>query len=290
MKIPSLNALRAFEAAARHQSLSRAGDELNVTHAAISHQLRNLEDWFGAPLMARYGRRIRLTQAGEALSARLSPVFEDIEQACNRVLGLVRKGALTVGCVPSIASRWLIPKLPEFGALHPDVEIRVVYAHTDERLRSGNLDVLITHREEIESGTRAKPVFSRLSKPVCSPGYFQSRGPIVTPEDIARSTLLHDESQDGWKRWFNQAGLQRDVAIAGPIYQDFNLMATAVVAGHGVALCPIYVVRTEIMRGDVVILSDIGVNQDNYYVIKTTEETNSLVDEFVNWFCISLQL
>lgn len=284
MLLPPLSALRAFDAAARHGSLSRAGDELCVTHAAVSHQIRKLEQWFGAPLMTRDGRGVRPTTAGAVLARRLKPVFEEIEAACARVGRMARSGHLTVGCIPSIAGRWLIPWLPQFSARFPEVELQVFYATADQRLSEGTLDVLITFGESEEPSTHVAKLFSRINKPVCSPVFLESRGPFDTAEAIAAAPLLHDETRAGWGEWFGRAGIGPEAASAGPIFQDFNLLATAVIAGHGIALCPVEVFRKEIDGGDIVVLSDVATNSDSAYFVRWRQEGSPLAEAFVQWF------
>jgi len=284
MKLPPLGALRAFEAAARHLSLSRAGDELYVTHAAISHQVRNLEDWFGAALFRREGRGIQLTSSGQALYARMSPLLESISDACQRVKALSGAGALTVGCIASIASRWLVPNLPTFSKQHPGADIRVVYAQANERLGSADLDILITYGEDNSKGVVSERLFSRINKPVCSQYFLRELGPFDNPAQIASAPLLHDETRDAWREWCVIAGQKEANVDAGPVYQDFNLLATAVIAGHGIALCPINVFRAEIFRGDLLVLSDIATNEDKGYYLMTRPDRSGIADAFVKWF------
>lgn len=284
MKLPPLSALRAFEVAARHSSLSRAGDELHVTHAAVSHQVRNLEEWFGSALFRREGRGIQLTPVGHALYARVSPLFESMADACQRVKAMSGAGALTVGCIPSIASRWLVPNLPAFTQAHPGVDIRVVYAQAHERLGPADLDILITYGEDHGRGVVCERLFSRINKPVCSSHFLRERGPFADARAIAAAPLLHDETRAAWKEWCATAGLPEAYVDAGPVYQDFNLLATAVIAGHGIALCPINVFRTEILRGDLVVLSDIPTNADKAYNVMTRVDRAGIAGEFVDWF------
>ncbi|RZF24214.1 LysR family transcriptional regulator [Paraburkholderia sp. UYCP14C] len=284
MRFPPLGALRAFEAAARLLSLSRAGDELNVTHAAISHQIHNLEDWFGAPLFRREGRGIRLTTPGQELFNRMSPLFQSMADACKTVKAMSGAEILTVGCVPSVASRWLAPNLAEFSAQHPLVDIRVVYAKPSEQLSSADLDVLITNGDNESKGVVTRRLFSRVNKPVCSPQFLRRNGSFHSPEEIIAMPLLHDENREGWHDWCQIAGLTNSKALSGPVYQDSNLLAAAVIAGHGVALCPINVFRAEINRGDLIIVSDLGAYEDEGYYIKFRENRTAIADKFVEWF------
>lgn len=284
MSQPPLSALRAFEAIARHRSVSRAGDELHVTHAAVSHQLKNLETWCGAELVTRTGRGILLTPVGEELSSILAPAFRQIEHAGERLLQLTRQGQLTVGCIPSIASRWLIPHLPDFQSAWPDAEIRVVYAQAHERLIASTLDVLITHSSESEAGTRAEPLFSRISKPVCSRGFLERWGPADAHDWYGKVPLLHDEDRTDWRTWLEQTGGPVSAAGGGTVFQDFNLLATAAIAGHGVALCPVEVFRHEIAAGDLIVLSDLSIKAPEAYTVRLQTDAKPLAEAFATWF------
>jgi len=293
MKLPSLSALRAFEAAARHLSMSLAGDELHVTHAAISHQVSNLEEWMGVPLFHRAGRRINLTHPGRLLAVNLNASFESIAEICARVKAMSGGRTLNVGCIPSIASRWLVPNLDKFSALHPGVNIRVVYAKADEKLTDSDLDILITYGEDGSSGVLSVQLFSRINTPVCNPHFLRQFGPFDRPEQIASAPLLHDETTLGWKTWLKLAGVADKGVVAGTVYQDFNLLATAVIAGHGIALCPINVFSAEIRHKDLVILSEISINDDKGYMIMTRKDRPEIARDFVHWFvttCHSLLL
>lgn len=286
MTLPSLSALRAFDAAARHLSLSRAGDELHVTYAAVSHQVRNLEDSFGAPLFHRNGRGIRLTPLGQTLFTQISPLFESMTDACRRVKAAVGGGSLTVGCVPSIA-RWFVPNLILFSKQHPEADIRVVYAQRDDRLALADLDILISCEGQGEGGRGVvrEPLFSCLSRPVCSPAFLQEHGPFDEPRQIAAAALLHHQAPPGgWKAWCGAAGLGQARVDTGMTYEDFSLLTMAVMAGHGIALCPVNVFRSEIARGDLVVVSDIAIDAHRGYSVLTRQERPPIANALVQWF------
>lgn len=288
MNLPPANALRAFEAAARLLSVSRAGDELNVTHAAISHHIRHLEDWFGTKLFRKEGRNIALTGQGAGLSATLTDSFRQIEAQCRSIRRGTNPAGLTIACIPSIASRWLIPLLAEFQAAHTGLDLRVIYAKASDRLADLDADVLITVTAGNEAGTTNRKLFSRINRPVASPHYLAGMFGRE-PANIARADLLHDENTANWTQWFGRAGVSPMPAMKGPIFQDFNLLATSVIAGHGVALCPIEVFAREIAAGDVVVLSDIAIMEDESYFVVSQARTRSEVGAFVDWFITSVR-
>lgn len=283
-----LNAIRVFEAVARRLSFSAAGEELHVTHAAVSHQIRRLEEWLEVTLFERGGRQIRLTEAGRMLLAPTSYALRDLEEACRKVRQLARTDTLSVGCIPSIASRWLVPKLAAFTQSHPDVGIKVVYAKAEERLADGESDVLITLGADPAADVSSRKLFSRASHPVCSPHYLARHARLAQPGEIAAADLLHDENRDGWRNWAVKAGVRGADVSRGPVFADFNILATAVIAGHGVALCPVDVFREELRRGDLVKLSEIAVDEEKGYFLTMRRPGLAAADAFAEWFLAEL--
>ncbi|WP_179119719.1 LysR substrate-binding domain-containing protein [Ensifer adhaerens] len=283
MMLPPLGMLRAFEAAARQASFSRAADELHVTHAAVSHQIRLLEEWFGRPLFVREKRGVRLAPEAESLAALLTSAFERIA-AETELLRLNAKAQMSVACIPSIATRWLIPALGDFLGSHPEVDVKVVYAMAEQRLRETGCDILITLGADRTDGIRSDPLFSRINRPVASPRYLERKGELNSAQAIASADLLHDETVSRWRDWFATAGVTAGQAMRGPIFQDFNLLATAVIAGHGVALCPVEVFRREIESGDLRVLSDIATLEEENYFLITKSTRSKAVSAFSDWF------
>jgi DNA-binding transcriptional LysR family regulator len=279
-----MNGLRTFEAAARLGSHSRAGDELHVTYSAVSHQIKRLEAWFGTPLFKRQGTGVALTRTGEALSAYLTPAFTGMADVSAKLRADGGGRSLAVGCIPSIASRWLVPRIARFTARQPDISLQLLYALATDRPALGSLDVLITLGQDPAPGLRNRPLFSRASKPVASPHYIARRGGLRTPAAIAAADLLHDETPEAWRDWMAAAGLAPCGPLPGPVFQDFNMLATAMIAGHGVALCPVEVFRDELRRGDLVVLSDIAVKSEGGYYMISAGAPSPAVAAFTAWF------
>ncbi|WFU51653.1 LysR substrate-binding domain-containing protein [Sinorhizobium terangae] len=281
--LPPLGALRVFEAAARLASFSRAADELHVTHAAVSHQIRQLEEWFGRPLFLREKRGVRLASEAERLAEALCASFNRIAAEAE-ALRRRTKSEITVACIPSIATRWLIPALSNFLATHADIMVKVVYAMAEQRLRETGCDVLITLGADTSDGVLCTRLFSRVNKPVASPRYLEGKSDLTSAEQIATADLLHDETITHWEQWFSKAGLLPGRAPTGPVFQDFNLLATAAIAGHGVALCPVEVCRREIQNGDLIVLSDISVLDTESYFLISKASRQKAVAAFCDWF------
>lgn len=279
-----LNAIRAFEAAARHLSFSAAGEELHVTHPAISHQIRRLEEWLGVSLFHRDGRKVRLTEEGSVLQVSASGALSELGLTCRRIRRNAGVEALSVGCIPSIASRWLVPRLSDFTARHREIAIRVAYAKAEDRLEDDDNDILITLGADPSPDVTSLKLFSRISRPACSPHYLARKGKLESPADIAAADLLHDETRQGWREWFSKAGMAGVDVGNGPVFADFNILATAVIAGHGVALCPIEVFREELRRGDLVILSETATDGDKGYFLTMAAQASAAQVKFATWF------
>lgn len=281
MILPPLNTLQAFESAARHLSLSRAGEEMHITHAAVSGQIRKLETWLGRKLFARSGRGIVLTPAGEDYLKTVQSALLAIS-ATSQTLRVRRdRKSLSVACLPSIATRWLIPALPRFSAKYPDITLEVSYARAHEQFDPERHDVLITHQKAASEDLASTMLFSRINKPVASPRYLEQSG---IDARMNGATLLHDEVTTAWEDWFTAAGYRPEGLIHGPVFQDFNLLATAVIAGHGVALCPIEVFRRELAQGDLVVLSNVSTLADQGYFVITDQNAARPVRKFCEWF------
>jgi len=284
MALPPLNALRAFEAAARLSSISRAGDELHVTHAAVSHQIRHLEEWLERRLVQRSGRGIALTPAGAEYYRIITGALATIATATANLRRDHDPKTITVGCIPSIAARWLVPSLPDFTKRQSDLNVRIVYARAEERFDEENLDVLITLGEDHSEGLDCRLLFSRANKPVTSPHYLAAHSGLLGKNGLTYADLLHDETTEAWAEWFRKAGMPPPRRLRGPVFQDFNMLATALVAGHGVALCPSQVFSNEIQRGDLVVLSEIATLEDKgYYMISRTPPRRAVIS-FLEWF------
>ncbi|QRM33141.1 LysR substrate-binding domain-containing protein [Microvirga sp. VF16] len=281
MILPPLNTLQAFEAAARLSSLSKAGEELHVTHAAISGQIRKLELWLGRRLFERSGRGIVLTPTGEEFLQTVQMALLAISAVSQSLRIRRERKCLSVACIPSIATRWLIPALPKFSALHPEITVEVAYARAHEHFDVERQDVLITHQNAASEELSSTLLFSRTNKPVASPHYLEQSG---VDEKLNGATLLHDEVASAWEDWFDKAGFRPEGLIHGPVYQDFNLLATAVIAGHGVALCPIEVFRRELTQGDLIILSNVSTLSDQGYYVITDKNANRGLRAFCDWF------
>ena len=262
-----LGALRVFEAVARHGSFSRAAEELCVTQSAVSHQVRGLEAWFGAPLFERQANRATLLPHGAELAAALGRSFGDIEAACRRARRAGGPPTLTVGVIPSVAICWLIPRLGAFRALWPSVEVRIVYAHHGQPIDFRDVDLAVVFAEAPPDapGMQVTRFLPGRTAPVSAPHL----GRPASVEAMLAAGLLHDTDARGWRAWLDAMGAA-DVAVApGPVFEDFNLLRAAVLVGQGVALCPLAIVDDDLREGRLVQLSDTAIREEFAYYIVT---------------------
>jgi LysR family glycine cleavage system transcriptional activator len=264
-RLPPLNALRAFEAAARHGSFSRAAGELHVTHAAISHQVRALEEELGLPLFHRTGRAVELTDAGRMLLPVLSAAFDQIADAWQQAQGR-EGGPLTVSVEPSFAARWLVLRLGRFNRLHPDIELRLLPSAEVTDFERQDVDISIRYGLGGWPGVIAERLFEATVYPVCSPALLESGKPIRTPEDLRFHTLLHEETTAHWKNWLEAAGVRNTRwAARGPLFVEAALALQAAAAGQGVALANDALAMADMSEGRLVRLFDLEVPDEEAY-------------------------
>lgn len=234
-RLPSLNALRAFEAAARHGSFTQAAEELHVTHAAVSRQVRDLEAWLEVPLFRRVGRGVRLTEVGESYRRTLTEVFDRLLAATQEVIGGAGSRSLKVSVEPAFAARWLVPRLGSFQKKHPDIDLSLDPTDRLVDFRSDDADLGICYGQ----GDWLEVELVRLSEvqsfPVCSPALVGGDLP-ASPEILRDHTLLHEETRAWWGEWLKDAGLEGIDHSRGPLLKDCHLALEAAAAGLGFAL------------------------------------------------------
>jgi LysR family transcriptional regulator, glycine cleavage system transcriptional activator len=256
-RLPPLNAVRAFAAAARHASFTRAADELGVTHGAVSKQVRLLEDHLGVPLFTRGVRQVALTTAGRSLLAEASPALERIAAVAVRLRrNAVRgggDGVVRVNVRPSFALRWLIPHLPAFMAVHPGVRPELVTSTADPaRLPAGSFDVVVRRGRPgmaWPEGMRALPFLRERAAPVAAPALL-TRLPVHRAEDLAAHTLLHTATRDAdWVTWLARVGVPGLRPAAELRFEHLQFALQAALDGMGVALGPLAMVAADLAAG-----------------------------------------
>lgn len=228
-----MQALRAFEATARTGSLTAAAESLHLTHGAISHQIKALEEELGVELVTRAGRGIRLTDAGERFALRIRGALSDISAAVREITEASNPRRLSVSVVPSFAARWLLPRMRHFITRHPDIDLDVRSSMTLVDFRRDDVHVAIRYGAGNWPGVTAEFLMDDQFFPVCSPRIAQ--GVPRKPQDLSRYTLLRSDDEL-WQPWFIAAGLDWPEPTRGPIFNDSAHMLQAAAEGQGIAL------------------------------------------------------
>lgn len=289
--LPPLNALRAFEVAARHMSISQAANELRVTPAAVSHQIRLLEDHVGLPLFVRNGRGLALTDAGAAGLRDLREGFSRLCAAMDSIDSLGEAGVLSVSVAPSFASKWLLPRLELFQARHPEIDVHVSASmHLSDFVKDGT-DVAIRYGAGRYADLAVEKLLTESVVPVCSPGYLMQLGPVYAPSDLTELTLLHDDSPDNdpscpnWEMWLRAAGVPDIDSSRGPRFNQSSLVIEAAALGRGVALAKTALATRDLKHGRLVQLFTSSVKVDfAYYVVAPRAKLNlPKVSYFIEW-------
>ena len=266
-----LNALRAFEASARHLSFTKAGLELRVTQAAVSHQVKSLEEFLGVRLFRRLPRGLALTDEGHALVPVLADSFGRIRGTLERFENGHFREVVTVGTVGTFATGWLLPRLQEFCQAHPYVDLRILTNNNRVDIAGEGIDYAIRFGDGLWRGTNATRLFGAPLSPVCAPEIARR---LRRPEDLEREVLLRSYRADEWACWFAAAGVACP-AVRGPIFDSSVTMAEAAAQGAGVALVPVRMFERELRETRLVAPFDIEVSAGDYWLtsLKVKEET-----------------
>ncbi len=304
-RLPPLNALKAFEAAARHLSVKKAAVELNVTPAAVSHQIRTLEEYLDVQLFHRYNRALELTDAARACLPKLREGFDCLAQAVERLRTHTSGGMLTVSAAPSFAARWLMPRLHRFIAAHQEIDVRV-----SARMRRVSVDgkVDVAERATIETWLDDSDVailyghghypdldvhrlLSLTISPICSPKLLSGEHPLRTPEDLKHHMLLHDDTGDMydgesfWEVWLEAAGITGIDAKRGARFSHAVLAFEAAIDAVGVVASMPSLAAEELASGKLVMPFDLKVPLASayYLVCEPHAKTRPAVAAFRDW-------
>ncbi|MCG8543690.1 MAG: transcriptional regulator GcvA [Alphaproteobacteria bacterium] len=272
-RIPPLKALPVFEAAARHLSFTRAAAELHITQAAVSHQIKGLEDWLGVALFQRRNRRIALTEAGHAYEPRIREALDIVARATESLMTQGESAVLTVSVLPSFAATWLMPRLKHFRADHPEIDVRIDAEEGIADFVNDDVDIAIRYGDGDYPGMRADRFLTEDVFPVCSPTLLEGPHPLRRPEDLKHHTLLHDYKRDDWMRWLVAAGVTGVDISRGPSFNYANLVLDAAIAGDGVAVARSAIAAEALADGRLVKPFDVSLPTTYAYYIVAPEAT-----------------
>ncbi|MEI6282325.1 MAG: transcriptional regulator GcvA [Alphaproteobacteria bacterium] len=272
-RLPPLNALRAFEAAARHLNFSRAAEELVVTPGAVSQQIQNLEDYVGAALFKRTPRGLLLTDAAQTALPPLRDAFDRLAEAASLLTAAVDGRRLTLTAPPSFAAKWLVPRLGKFEILHPQVDVWLQAGMEVVDFAAGEIDLAIRYGAGRYPGLEIEKLLGETVIPVCAPSLLADH-PLNIPADLARLVLLHDGSPDAdescpdWSMWLAARGLRNIDGTRGPRFNQSSLVIEAAASGRGVALAKSTLAQADLDSGRLVApLRDQTAVDFAYYVV-----------------------
>lgn len=257
-QLPPLNGLRAFEAAARHLSFAKAADELNVTPAAVSQQVKSLEEFYGVKLFRRITRGLILTDVGQSALPALRDGFDKLAEAARQIATQPSDTMLTVSVTPSFAAKWLVPRLEGFSSAHPEFDVRIDASEALASFGADNVDAAIRYGTGTYDGLHSTCLMADAAFPVCSPSLLRGEHPLSAPEDLRHHTLLHvqwkmqSELQPNWSMWLKTAGVEGVDINRGPRFSVESLSVQAAIEGMGVALTLQSLVADDIAAGRLV--------------------------------------
>ena len=258
-RLPPLNALRAFEAAARRLSFTKAAEELNVTPGAVSQHIRQLEDYAGTPMFKRTGRSVLLTDAAQASLPLVREAFDQIAEAGRIMQAPARKGRVMVSSAPSFAAKWLAPRLEHFHTAHPEIKAWVSADSGLTDFTTADADFAIRYGRGDYDGLKVEKLLDETVLPVCSPDLLTGEDAIKRPEDLAKHTLIHDVSAEldpscpDWNSWLQARGSATAVdGRRGPRFNQSALAIEAAASGRGVVLAKKAIAASDIASGRLV--------------------------------------
>jgi LysR family transcriptional regulator, glycine cleavage system transcriptional activator len=251
--------LRSFDAAARRLNVSAAARDLNVTHAAVSRQIRQLEDWLGVELFERLPRGLRLTPQGALLAEATQAAFERLDNALHDLRAGTARRTLRVSTLSSLAAQWLTPRLGDLTRAYPEVDFEISTTGRIVDLEREPFDIGIRFGRGVYPNLHVVPLFQPHEIAVCAPELIAAAPPLAEPDDLARHTLLHDDSHAAWRHWLERVGAKRVNPRSGIVLGERNVMLQAAREGQGIALASQEFVRTDLDAGRLVQLFGLAV-------------------------------
>ncbi len=267
-RLPPLNSLKVFEAAARHLSFTRAAEELFVTQAAVSHQIKALEEYLGLKLFRRRNRSLLLTEEGQAYFLDIKDIFSSLAEATDKLLERSEKGALTISLPPSFAIQWLVPRLADFNEQQPDIDVRIKAVDMEEGSLTDDVDVAIYYGRGHWPGLRADKLYQEFLIPLCSPSLMLGSKPLNSLDDLRFHTLLHDTSRKDWKQFAKENAIEGVNLNHGPIFSHSTMVLQAAIHGQGIALGNNVLAQPEMDAGRLISpFDEVLMTKNAFYVV-----------------------
>ncbi len=284
-KLPPLTTLRVFKAAAHSLSFTEAAKELNVTQAAVSHQIKSLETFLDHPLFKRGNRSLELTPGGSKPLPYVDQAFSVLQSGIEAIMEDENKNTLTVTVLPSFASRWLVPRLGLFIKAHPDIDFRLAPSRGLTNFKREKIDLAIRYGSGQYTGLHSIHLLDESIYPVCSPKIMAGPHPLSCSSDLKHHVLLHDEGHGDWRKWLLAAKADGVDASKGPVYTDSSMAVQSAIEGDGVALARSQLVKSDIHRGLLVKPFDIvQPSRFAYYLVYPDDQPATLAMlAFMEW-------
>jgi DNA-binding transcriptional LysR family regulator len=270
-KIPSTTALISFEAAARHESFTKAAQELSLTQGAICRQIASLEEFLGVELFRRSRRGVKLTEAGLSYSRRVATQLDAVERDTLSVMGQQGTNVIELAVVPTFGTQWLLPRLKDFQQKHPEVTVNLTNRTRPFLFADTDFDAAIYFGDADWSGTESHRLMGENPMPVCSPSLLGKRT-ILTPGEIAELPLLQQTTRPyAWRQWFNSQHLNIPRDMTGPRYELFSMLAQAAMHDMGIALIPPFLIQRELAEKRLVIANAQALSSIKAYYLMIPE-------------------
>ena len=285
-RLPPLNSMKCFEAAGRLLSFTDAAKELNVTQAAISHQIKIIEEYLGVPLFIRSPRKIALTEQGKVLLPNIVEVFDKLSIAVESINQEQQfSNMVNVRLAPSFAAKWLSPRLKYFWSQYPEINLSLYHAHPPVDFEREEFDLAVTYGRGKWPNVISERLLSLDFFPVCSPAFMENDKPLTKIDNLRYYSFLHDANYECWTEWLELAGASDIVSNQGTIIDDTNVLIQAAIDGQGVALGSTTFVENHLKSGRLVKPFDVTLRNDfAYYVVSTEQKLlNPSVRAFKDW-------
>lgn len=282
---PKISTLICFEAAARHESFTAAAEELGTTQSAVSKSVRDLEAAMAVQLFRRVGRGIKLSSVGREYAADTAQDLQRLEHSRHRaVLSAHGKHLLRIATLPTFTNLWLVPRLPEFLATHPDIELEFSTHLLPFDLTQGAIDLAFHYGHQNWADTQMIRLFGEEMIPVCTPEFFAANN-LADPQALTQARLLHMASRPkAWMGWFERSGLEAGPGSSGVTFDQYAMVINAALAGTGAAIVPLRMVASELQSGRLVKFDTEALKSDAaYYIVHPAGQMSKTARSFVNW-------
>lgn len=290
-RLPPLNSLKAFESAARHLSFTKAAEELFVTQAAVSHQIKSLESYLSIKLFHRKNRTLLLTDEGQSYFQDLKEIFSHMHEATERLVAMGSKGALTIAAPPSFTSHWLVPRLHEFSVAHPNIDVRIKSIDLDDGFMDDTVDIAVYYGRGKWQGLASTKLLGEYITPMCSPSLLEQGSPLKSLKDLSKHRLLHDNTRQSWKDWLANFSVKCVNVNRGPIFSHTMLVLQAACNGQGIALSDKILAKPEIDSGRLVCpFDEVKESSKSYYLVcQQMQAQQTKIQVFSEWILQQVQ-